>query len=128
MVMNPVAAASPTTQTKNGAIYLSIMNMGETADTLINITTPAAASAVLHESKDQNGVMKMIMLDQLEIPAGTTVDILPGHLHIMLTGMKAPLKLGNHVALDLEFKKAGHIAVDAVVGKFGDMTGMKHTN
>ena len=128
MVMNPVAAASPTAQTKNGAIYLSIMNMGVTSDTLINITTPAATSAVLHQSKDENGVMKMITLDQLEIPAGATIDILPGHLHIMLKGMKAPLKLGYHLALDLEFKKAGHIVVDVVVGKTDDMNGMKHTN
>jgi periplasmic copper chaperone A len=128
MIMNPVAAPSLTSQTKTGAVYLSIMNMGKDSEQLIGISTPAAESAMLHKSNDENGVMKMEMLDQLEIPAGATIDILPGHMHIMLMGLKAPLKLGDHVPLELEFKKSGKVSADAIVGKIEDMTNMKHTN
>jgi periplasmic copper chaperone A len=128
MIMNPLAAPSLTSQTKTGAVYLSIMNMGKDIDQLIGISTPAAENAMLHKSNDENGVMKMEMLDHLEIPAGATIDILPGHMHIMLTGLKAPIKIGDHVPLELEFKRSGKVSADAIVGKIDDMTNMKHTN
>ncbi len=128
MIMNPLAAPSLTLTSKTGAVYLSIMNMGKDNDQLIGISTPVAESAMLHKSKDDNGVMKMEMLDQLDIPAGVTIDILPGEMHIMLLGLKSQLKLGDHVPLELVFKKSGKISVDAVVGKIEDMTNMKHTN
>ena len=83
---------------------------------------------MLHKSKDENGVMKMEMLDQLEIPAGTTIDILPGHMHIMLMGLKSQLEIGDHVQVELVFKTSGKISVDAVVRKIDDMANMKHTN
>jgi periplasmic copper chaperone A len=128
MIMSLTAAPSLTSQTQTGAVYLSIMNMGKDSDQLIGISTPAAQSAMLHKSKDENGVMKMEMLDQLEIPAGATIDILPGHMHIMLMGLKAPLKVGDRVPLELEFKRSGKVSADAIVGKVDDMTNMKHTN
>ncbi len=128
MIMNPIVAPSLTSASKTGAAYLSIMNMGKESDQLIAISSPVAASAMLHKSKDQNGVMKMEMLDQVEIPAGATVDIMPGQMHIMLTDLRAPLKTGDHVPLELTFKKAGKVSVDAIVGKVDDMANMKHTN
>ena len=128
LIMNPIAASSLTSASKTGAVYLSIMNMGKDSDQLIGISTPAAESAMLHKSKDENGVMKMEMLDQLEIPAGTTIDILPGHMHIMLMGLKSQLKIGDHVQVELVFKTSGKISVDAVVRKIDDMANMKHTN
>ena len=128
MVMNAVAAPSLTSQAKTGAVYLSIMNMGKTNDELIRISTLVATSAMLHESKDENGVMKMEMLDTLEFPAGKTVDILPGHLHIMLMDLKKPLKTGDHVAIELEFKNSGNVSVDAIVGKLDEISTMKHSN
>ncbi len=128
LIMNPIAASSLTSASKTGAVYLSIMNMGKDSDQLIGISTPAAESAMLHKSKDENGVMKMEMLDQLEIPAGTTIDILPGHMHIMLMGLKSQLKIGDHVPVELAFKTSGKISVDAVVRKIDDMANMKHTN
>ena len=128
MVMNATAAPSLTSQAKTGAVYLSIMNRGQANDVLIRISTPVAGSAMLHESKDENGVMKMEMLDKLEIPAGKTVDILPGHMHIMLMDLKIPLKTGDHVALELDFKNAGKVSVEAIVGKLEDITKMTHTN
>jgi copper(I)-binding protein len=128
MIMNPIAAPSLTSQTKTGAVYLSIMNMGKNGDQLIEISSPAAASAMLHKSKDENGIMKMEMLDQLEIPAGATIDILPGNMHIMLMGLNTPLKIGDHVPVELRFKQSGKVLVDAIVGKIDDMANMKHTN
>jgi len=128
MISNAIAAPSPTATSKTGAVYMSIMNMGKQNDALISISTPVATSAMLHESKDENGVMKMEMLDQLEIPAGEAIDIQPGHMHIMLMGLKAPLKIGDHLMLNMVFKVSGNISVDTIVGKTDDMPNMKHKN
>jgi periplasmic copper chaperone A len=128
VIMNPLAAPSLTSASKTGAVYLSIMNMGKDSDELIGISTPVADTAMLHKSEDKDGVMKMEMLDQLDIPAGATIDILPGHMHIMLVGLKSQLKLGDHVPLELVFKKSGKIAIDAAVIKIEDISNMKHTN
>ncbi len=128
MIMNLIATPSLTPQSRTGAVYLSIMNMGKDSDQLIGISTPVAESAMLHKSEDKNGIMKMEMLDHLEIPAGATVDIKPGQMHIMLTDLKAPLRVGDHVPLEMTFKKSGKISIDAVVGKIDDMANMKHTN
>lgn len=128
MITNAIAAPSPTAQSKTGAVYMSVMNMGKQKDNLISISTSIATSAMLHESKDENGVMKMKMLDQLEIPAGETIDILPGRMHIMLVGLKAPLKIGDHVPLELMFKISGKMSVDAIVNKTDGMANMKHKN
>ena len=122
IVTNAIAAPSLTSQSKTGAVYLSIKNMGDKSDELVGISTPAAGSSMLHESKDENGVMKMQMLDTLEIPAGKAVDIRPGHLHIMLMDLKKPLKTGDHVVLELEFKNSGKLVVDAIVVRLEDIT------
>jgi copper(I)-binding protein len=49
-------------------------------------------------------------------------------MHIMLVGLKSQLKLGDHVPLELVFKKSGKIAIDAAVIKIEDISNMKHTN
>jgi copper(I)-binding protein len=35
---------------------------------------------------------------------------------VMLTGLKAPLKKGEHISLTLTFEKAGAVKVDVPVG------------
>lgn len=115
MIMNQAAPASLTAQAGSGAIYLSIMNHGAAADQLVAVATPAAQSAMLHEMKMEGDVMTMRALPALDIPAGATVDLKPGGTHIMLMGLKAPLKAGDTLALDLTFAKGGVVKVEVPV-------------
>jgi periplasmic copper chaperone A len=118
MVMNATARASLTPVARTGAIYLSIMNHGSADDKLLSITTAAATAAQVHETTMDGDVMKMrVVEDGLAIAAGATVDLKPGGFHIMLTGLKAPLKKGDTVTLELTFEKAGVVNVDAPVGE-----------
>ena len=116
-VKDAMAAPSPTPQSITGAVYFSVINQGDKPDHLLEISTPAATDAMIHESKDENGVMKMNMVDALEIPAGATVELKPGHMHLMLTGLKKPLVTGDHIKLNLQFEKAGLMSIDVLVGK-----------
>ena len=107
---------------KSGAIYLTVTNTGTTSDTLEGIaSTPAAEHADLHEMKMANNVMEMRPVKSLTIDPGKSVVLQPGGYHIMLTGLKGPLKEGQTVPLTLIFDHAGTQQVTASVAKVGAM-------
>jgi periplasmic copper chaperone A len=117
MVMNAVARASLTPTATAGALYFSIMNHGSTEDSLLSLSTSAAESATLHETQMDGDVMKMRELETpLVVPSGTTIDMQPGGTHVMLMGLKAPLKKGETLKLELVFKNAGVVQVEVPVG------------
>jgi len=100
----------------NGAGYLIIVNHGRLADTLIGVTSPAAARGSIHQSAmAANGVMTMRQLPSLAIAPGATVRFAPGGYHLMLEGLKRPLKVGETVPAVLTFAKAGRAPVTFTV-------------
>jgi periplasmic copper chaperone A len=115
-VVTAVAAKSLTPLATSGAVYMTLMNHGDGADRLTGISTPAAAMAMLHRSTETDGVMHMEMLETLELAPQQSIDMKMQGLHIMLTGLKQPLKPGDHIRVLLVFKNAGTVDVDAVVG------------
>ncbi len=91
------------------AAYLTIANAGNTPDTLLSIECACAASAMMHRSETKNGVSSMSMVGELEIPAGGKVEFRPDGLHVMLVGLKGPLKAGGMQEMILRFRKAGKV-------------------
>ena len=122
-VMGAFARASAVSTAKSGVVYMTLSNKGATADTLLSIATPVAAMAMLHQSKDDGGISSMAEMSDLEIPAGQSVEMKPGGLHIMLMGLKSPLKKGGSVKITLTFAKAGLVEVDAKVGDVAQSAG-----
>jgi copper(I)-binding protein len=116
MVSGAFARASATPAAKAGAVYFTIRNEGETADKLTAVTTDAARTAMLHDNVEENGVVGMRHLDALPVASKETVTLSPKGLHVMLMGLKAPLKKGERLVLTLTFEKAGKIEVDVPVG------------
>lgn len=112
----------------NGAGYLTIVNRDRVDDALTALASPDAATVTLHESRMVGGVMTMRPLPTLAVPAGRSVALKPGGLHVMLRGLKRALATGDHVTLFLTFAKAGRVRVILHVraGAAPDpMTGMK---
>ena len=68
---------------------------------LVGVQTPVANSAEVHEITMQGDVMAMRAIESLELPAGKAVELRPGGHHLMLLGLKQPLKAGETVALTL---------------------------
>ncbi len=100
-----------------GSGYLTIINAGQTADRLLGATTPVAGAVHIHEMKMEGDLMKMSHLpDGLEIPAGATVTLAPGKLHLMFTELRQPLVQGTTIPLTLNFEKAGSVEVELDVG------------
>jgi len=104
---------------KTGAIYLTLTNTGNAPDTLIAVNTDAADKAELHEMKMQNNIMEMRPIPAITIAPGQSVTLAPNGYHIMLVGLKAPLKEGETVPLTLTFEHAGKQQAVASVTKLG---------
>ncbi len=67
---------------------------------------------------NMNRNKRSIALD-LKTEAGKSVVLKPGGYHLMLTGLKAPLKQGDLLKLTLVFEKAGAIDLEATVQPIG---------
>ncbi len=104
---------------KNGAVYFkSIKNSGKDADQLVAVKSQIADKTEIHEMKMDGDVMKMRALSAVDIPAGSVVSVMKGNpngYHVMLLGLKKPLKAGDKFPLRLSFKKAGEVEVEVVV-------------
>lgn len=112
---HPAARATMGSQ-PNAAAYLQIDNTGSSDDALLSANSPAAASVEIHNMTMEGDVMKMRALDQLEIKAGSKVEMKPGNgYHLMMLGLKKPLKNGDKFPLTLTFKKAGKVKVSVNV-------------
>lgn len=90
----------------SAAAYFTLTNHGDGDDRLLKISTPIG-EASLHSTSIQNGVMRMRQLDGLAIAGHSTADLKPGGMHVMITGMKQPLQIGQHLPLTLNFQRSG---------------------
>ncbi len=101
-----------------GAIYLTLIS--PSGDRLTGISSPAAQAAGVHEMRMEGSVMRMRPVEGgLALPAGQPVTLAPGGYHIMLEGLKAPLKPGQAVPVRLTFQKAPPLEVEAQVRPIG---------
>jgi len=74
------------------------------AATLVGVSTPVAGSAELHSMTSENGMMKMREVKSIELPAGKALNLGESGYHLMLNGLKAPLKEGETVPLTLNIR------------------------
>jgi copper(I)-binding protein len=100
-----------------GAGYLTIANTGTADDRLLSATSLVAGVTQIHEMKMEGDVMKMAELpDGLVIPAGGSVTLAPGGLHIMFMQLTQQLVEGTSVPVTLVFERAGTVEVQLAVG------------
>lgn len=99
-----------------GGGFMTIENTGTEADRLVSITSTVADKSEIHEMGMEGDVMKMRALtDGLEIPAGETIVLSPGGLHLMFMGLKGAFVEGETVSVTLTFEKAGTVDVELPV-------------
>jgi periplasmic copper chaperone A len=103
-----------------GAGFLIIRNTGAGPDRLLSANSPRAAKVEIHTMSMKGGVMRMRPLPGgLDIPARSVATLAPGGNHLMLIGLKAPLKQGERVPATLRFAKAGSVQVQLTVAAAG---------
>ena len=78
------------------------MQITSTTDArLVEVQSPIAKVAEVHEMAMVENVMRMRPVKALELPAGKTVELKPNGYHVMLTGLKEQIKDGDRVTLTL---------------------------
>src|SRR5229473_3256837 len=85
--------------------------------------TPVADQVQFHSATEENGVSRMREMRTVDVTPGAKVAFSPGGLHIMVVGLKQPLKEGQTFPLTLTFEKAGKIEVTVPIEKVGAMQG-----
>ena len=55
--------------------------------------------------------MRMREVGATSVPAGQRIRFLPGGLHLMFMGLKAPWEVGQTVPVTLQFREAGEVTV-----------------
>lgn len=83
--------------------------------TLQKIETSAAKSVEVHAMHHQNGVMRMRAVESLHVAAGVPTELAPGGMHLMLMGLKQPLKAGETLQLTMTFAANNHAATTLVL-------------
>jgi copper(I)-binding protein len=112
---HPYARAGVPGQTSGGA-YFSLENKSAGDDALLTAETPIAASVEIHSMSMDNNVMRMREVSSIELRPGEKVTMQPGKgYHLMLLGLKAPLKAGDKLPLILHFRKAGKVQTSILV-------------
>ena len=101
------------TVNRPAAGYFSLKNIGKVTRTLVGVASPACKNAMLHQSKMENSMMKMVHIKEIEIPAGETLSFAPGGYHIMCMHPAIDIKTKATVPVTLKFKNG-----DAVMSKF----------
>lgn len=137
------ARTSPAVATA-GAAYLEITNRTDVDDVLVgaSVDEAVAAKVELHETTEveEGGdadmgegmggemgegttdtsmagapMMQMQPVEDIPVPAGETVSLEPGGLHIMMLDLVEPLEVGATIEIMLTFEQAGDVVVTAEV-------------
>lgn len=120
-----------------GAVYVTIENTTDRPEKLLSAAVPSsvARSAQIHETvmatdassttmamggstgstMAGSGMMSMVEVPSVLVPAGGTVKFESGGYHIMLIDLAAPLKAGQKFTMTLGFMNAGPVQIDVVV-------------
>lgn len=123
-IQQPWSRALPPTA-KNGAVFVNIDNQG-LADQLISASANIAKTVELHDHIHENGLMKMVQVDSIEVPAGGSAELKPGSYHIMLIDLQQPLREGEHFPVTLQFRDAGSVDLQVEVRSMDAGTAAEH--
>ena len=100
---------------QTGIAYLTIRNETGCPVILNRVTSDVAARASLHETSIDNGVSRMRPVNGLTIDANSEVNLEPGGMHIMLSGLTRPIEAEMHFNVTLEFDNRPPVVADIVV-------------
>ncbi len=83
--------------------YFTLHNETDKTVTLTGASSSACGATMLHETKEVNGVAKMMHVMGIKVPAGGTLTFQPGGYHIMCMKPQASMVVGKSVPVTLKF-------------------------
>jgi len=100
----------------NAAFYMEIQNYGNAADRLIGAESSGCGKTQIHETRiDEQGVASMQHIEEIDIPASSTIMFEIGGLHVMCLDKQREFVAGNRIPVTLVFQKSGEIIIEAEI-------------
>lgn len=97
------------------AVYLVLRNTSAQPVIVVGVSSPVASHVMIHETSTEDGQSRMRAHDRLVIAPGQSVAFQPGGMHVMLSGIKKTLTIGQTVPLVLLLANGGQVQVAAMV-------------
>lgn len=111
-IAHPYSIPTPPGATTGAGYVDTLSNHGAADDRLVAVSSPVADRVEVHTMSMDGNVMRMRQVPDLVIPARGQVGMTPGSgYHLMLFGIRQPLKVGDRIPLTLTFARAGRIEV-----------------
>jgi len=95
--------------------YFTLHNNGRTAVALTGAQSPGCGMLMLHMTHNMGGMMQMMEMGQVEVPAGGSVSFAPGGYHLMCTEPTPALKPGASLPVTLRFSDGSQISANFAV-------------
>jgi copper(I)-binding protein len=99
--------------------YLVLENGSGREYRLTGVEAAGMARVEIHETRMQDGVMRMRQVDAIPVPAGSEVALSPGGRHLMLFADSLPRE-GDTVTMALRFDDGTALSVEAPVRRGGE--------
>jgi hypothetical protein len=98
---------------ENTAAYMTLRSTA--GDTLTGVDSADAGMVMLHQTTSKGGMSDMSDMESLALPAGKSVALAPGGMHLMVMDVKHPLAAGDILRLVLHFTHAGDVTATVPV-------------
>lgn len=105
---------------KTSEVFLTVSNAGHVPDHLVSASCACSQGVELHRMWMDHGIMRMRpATGGFEVPAGGTLRLVKDGDHLMLVGLKRPLRAGQRVKITLRFEHNGKAVLDFPVRASG---------
>ncbi|WP_029133245.1 copper chaperone PCu(A)C [Sedimenticola selenatireducens] len=113
----------------NSASFMTLTNASASDIVLKGAESPAAKVVELHTHTMSEGMMRMRQVEKIDLPAGQSVKLQPGGLHVMMIGLQQELVPGEQIDMALVFEDGSKLQLKVPVVKLQmkmQDAGMKH--
>ncbi|MDX3536557.1 copper chaperone PCu(A)C [Streptomyces sp. MB09-01] len=100
------------------AAFFRISNTGGSGDQLVSVTSPVVEAVMLNRHESPAGADSMRTVPSAEIPAGSTLQMTPSTLDVVMT-VKGRWQVGDAVPFVLHFRNSGPVEAVAFVVRPG---------
>jgi copper(I)-binding protein len=83
--------------------YFTLKNNGDAPVQLTGASSPGCGMVMLHQSKEINGVEKMLPVKSVTVPAHGSFSFAPGGYHLMCMQPQSTMQIGHSVPVTLKF-------------------------
>lgn len=107
---------------RSTAIYGSFLNNGKRSLAIEEVTSEIAGAITIHQTVWVDNMVMMTQLDELRMAPGEKIELEPGALHMMLTGLTRELVEKEVFQIRLLLSDGRTVSVDVKVGSVNQIT------